>query len=351
MKAHILGYFFFIIILALSHTHTTYAQQIPSIDQDISSGNNTLEILLNTSLQGEQILLTTRPPPAEQYPHRDYDWEGDGDLPFTPSLETNKSPPQQAESCYACHYGGMFPRKGFIRKRCEDCHVVNTSTGNPNGPYLVYDLRGGDQFILRKDYDISPLIVSEHLGIRGQRKNNYSSCLDFDLETGEGTCHGISITNNKNAGGYFAFNVSPAGQFPPLSSEYLPDTGNCLFCHHQNDSTLRIAWGEPQQIDTPDQIKIHLNVTTNDDCYKCHVEGSNKPKNFHSASIYIERIEKVTDGEAEIENKTFGEAEIENKTDGEAEIENKTDAEAENFISRFVKLLIEYLRGLISRWT
>ncbi len=225
---------------------------------------------------------------AQDYPHRDYDWEGDGDVLLDLNPDLAKEPPQDFESCFACHYGGMFPKPGFKRKKCEDCHTMNVSTGAPNGPYRFYDLKGGSDFNVSDDYEV-PLVYS-HLSIQGP--SNYSSCLIYDPVTGEGVCHGISFDFKEKVGGYYAFNATET-QFPlndpyfrSYSSEHFPDSRDCLYCHNQEDNDVKLAWGSPPQIRIS-WVFNHYNATVSEDCDGCHVtEGAFI--NFHSRGIYVE---------------------------------------------------------------
>jgi hypothetical protein len=265
---------------------------------------------------------------AQQYPHRDFDWEGDGDLPFDLNITLDKMPPQELESCYACHFGGMFQTKGKVlpRKKCEDCHTINASLGRSTGPYLSYEFSSVEMFFLRPDYDLSNLQVYEHLSIRNSEIGDYSTCLSYNTITGEGVCHGISIEYGRDIG-FYAFNKSleksllKDGPYRfTFYSDNLPDTRDCKYCHDQTKTIIKKAWGDPQQINTPQQIRWHVNATSNKDCLECHFKGLDEPENFHSAGIYVERIEfEVDEG---ILNSVF----------------------------EFVSRLIEYLRRLISRW-
>ncbi len=226
------------------------------------------------------------------YVHVVYDWEGDDTIESLPAT----LPSPMTESCYGCHYGGMFPQEGFERKKCEDCHLKNESTGRPNGPYEFYDLGHGGpgraNFTLRDDYD-APLVYS-HLSSKVIPPSEFSSCLSYNPDTGEGVCHGVSNGYEEQAGGSFAFNLSKTKEFPEdepylrTNNNFLPESLDCLFCHHQSNEDVRRAWGDAEQIKISGLFR-HYNSSQNDSCYPCHVKNEIRPTSFHSPGFYVER--------------------------------------------------------------
>jgi len=228
---------------------------------------------------------------AQEYIHRDFDWEGDDDGEGLPG--------PRYESCYACHYGGMYPKEGYPRKKCQDCHAINISTGSPDGPYKEYNLDIYDNFTVRDDI-INEVIVYSHLTVSRPNSTDYSSCLTYDPETG-GSCHGVAYSGRENAGNYFAFNDTHS-KFPSnepylntMAAVNLPDTTDCIFCHEQRSDDVKKAWGNPPQIGikhsaaSGDWRKTFEKITLQE-CYECHVENIDF-KNFHSPGVYVERKE------------------------------------------------------------
>jgi hypothetical protein len=235
----------------------------------------------------------------------------------------------------------MFPKKGFLRKKCEDCHTVNKSLGAPNGPYDFFDFPE-QNFSLRKDYDLSELQVYFHLELL----NKGAGCLSYDPETGEGVCHGISIEYGENFGGFFMFNASTDRKFlkddpylRTILSDNLPDTKDCLFCHNQGDTTITTIWGNPQQIQKADPVEAHINSKANSECYECHVKGSIAPENFHSSVIYVERPKLIIEGEPL-------DATEEPISQGR---EDKDEEKTENIVFQILRGVVSFIRSLISR--
>jgi hypothetical protein len=247
--------------------------------------------------------------------HYNYDWEGDGDPLETGDI--NKWPEQQSESCYACHFGGMFFPETQPRKSCEDCHVVNLSTGRPNGPYTSYS-SGPFVYTLRSDYNQSVPLVYEHWNgsISGlfspdiKTKNMsdpvvanstlfYSTCFGWNENDGNGTCHGVSWDNRSDQ--YFAFNTS----VDPSVSQYraspyiyntpidfLPNSTNCLYCHidlaqESDNVTRRSKWGFPPTINSSDSSSRMFGAKNLSDCYFCHVENTQSPSFFHNQELTV----------------------------------------------------------------
>jgi len=222
---------------------------------------------------------------AQEYVHRNFDWEGD-DI-------NEDDPPDEFESCYACHDGGMFPLPDSKRKQCEDCHVIKGVSSNPEGPYVFYDLGYANQnYSLRPDYEgIAPVVYS-HMRFPNET-TNYISCLTYDPKTGEGVCHGVSIDQSLNSGGFFTFNSTSS--FPldapysrALPVDYYPDSKDCLFCHTQDQNSILLTWGNPLQIRVSGLIFKHFNASNSHDCLGCHYKGN--ITNFHSKGLYVERL-------------------------------------------------------------
>lgn len=211
--------------------------------------------------------------------HYEYEWWGSAREPL----------PGKFASCPACHerLGGV----SSVRKNCEDCHVPGKT-----GAFQFYEPAG----LILKDtysapkvyYHISSMSNTTHIYryqgeeiVVGDQSEKFSgsttsTCFGFNPETGEGTCHGIS--NKYPVDGYFAFNWTKdvTGRWPheyalSSSSNNLPDTKNCKYCHTQSDSTIIDAWGGPTQ--TSD----HKEATTNEDCHGCHVTGGIDLNTFH----------------------------------------------------------------------
>jgi hypothetical protein len=248
------------------------------------------------------------------YVHRDYDWEGDGDAPFG----TPKQAPQEGESCIACHQKMFGVSSTDPVKTCEDCHVVNLSTGRPNGPFTT----GPFTFTLRSDYNQSVPLVYEHWNgsISGlftpevKTKNmstgwgsttTLSTCFAWNTNDGNGTCHGVSWENRSDPDNiYFAFNRSLSDTDPSSEKnmipykygqgpiDFLPRSTNCTFCHidlgqMSDNPTRRARWGYPPTINSSNSSLQNsmYNATTLDDCYLCHVTTTQAPNFFHDQNL------------------------------------------------------------------
>jgi hypothetical protein len=199
--------------------------------------------------------------------------------PTMPTSNADEQNPQQEfESCFPCH--GEDHLAGA--KVCEDCHLPDGV-----GPYVT-----GGEFAMRPDYGTQK--VYEHyfgaddINVDNQSRGaSRSTCFSFNPVV-EGTCHGISYVHRGSVGGYFAFNENwteadrerdPYEYTAPASN--LPETADCLFCHHQDSREIVYAWGNATQID-----KGHSELA-NTKCYECHVEGAVAPLSFHSQILYI----------------------------------------------------------------
>jgi len=199
--------------------------------------------------------------------HSGFDWENDNANETIPS--------GMNESCQVCHPGSTK-----ARRICEDCH-----TAQGPGPFNLGHIN------LRSDIKSVTFKVYSHSTFPGAPKTidveaPVSSCYSFDINSSAGTCHGVSYRNRSAAGGYFAFyrTEGPDQKNSPYHWTYtvdnMPESGKCLFCHRQSDPVVRSAWGNPPELGTS-----HSNVTTNEECWDCHVEGGSKPASIHSAEL------------------------------------------------------------------
>lgn len=220
--------------------------------------------------------------------HRAFDWEGDnqveGDMP-------------EDESCPACHVRTheMISARDApdLFRKCEDCHIQG-GTG-PVSAQPGWDLRSDiDSFIPKvyAHYNGSKIIdVDSQRGVFNG--SSISSCFDYNVNTGEGTCHSVREMFSAEAGNYFAhindsekskvsglyMNPSDPYQFD-LIIDNMPDTSDCMFCHFQQNESIRLVWGGAVQ----PASEIHINVT-NTDCWNCHTRNGKKPASFHSNSM------------------------------------------------------------------
>jgi hypothetical protein len=246
------------------------------------------------------------------YVHRDYDWEGDGDAPFGTPIQA----PQEGESCIACHQKMFGVSSSDPRKTCEDCHVVNLSSGRPNGPFTT----GPFFFSLRSDYNQSVPLVYEHwngsisgLFVPDVKTRNMSSgwgstttlstCMAWNTNNGNGTCHGVSW-ENRSGSKYFAFNRSLSDSDPASEKnmipykygqgpiDFLPPSTNCTFCHIDvglvsDDPSRRERWGYAPTINSSDSSSRMFGATNLSDCYFCHVENTQVPNFFHDQELTV----------------------------------------------------------------
>jgi hypothetical protein len=209
------------------------------------------------------------------YIHVRYDWEGD-------DANEDNDPPPLYESCFACHENGVWPGPTRI---CEDCHLSGGL-----GPFREKTVEGYYNYTLRGDYG-APIVYEHYTGAEVNVPSQvvegaavtFSTCFGYDNNTGKGTCHGVPDTAPVD--GKFAFHRSRGlNQSDPYTYAVervnLPDSTNCLYCHMQDNSEIREAWGNPTQLSN------HYNSTTNSDCYSCHVEG-NVVFSFHDATVKL----------------------------------------------------------------
>jgi hypothetical protein len=217
--------------------------------------------------------------------HQEYNW-------WEPSTAVEELGPKYS-TCPACHesLGGAVAHPSF-RKNCESCHLLGRSgafefyeaanlhrISNYSAPMVYYHI------INASDSDIYYNYLTDFIEVPDQsdkfNSTIFTSCLAWNPETGEGTCHGISSENPVD--GHFAFNLPPnpsmdgPGPFRfAVEAENLPDTSDCLYCHRQSIQEIVSAWGGPSQVDTS-----HFDTTQNEQCYECHVEEDLVLTTFH----------------------------------------------------------------------
>jgi len=234
--------------------------------------------------------------------HKDFDWEGDGlsDGPGGTNI------PQEGESCFACHAEGIFPGPTRI---CEECHIE----GGYNGIYGPFDSKSGEgySYELRGDYrapgnplgipmvyqhyfDSEVTVPSQLTQFQRDFYEDYpnltaeitlSRCFGYANVNGVGSCHGVSEEySSEFLDGKFAFKQSLSlNQSDPYTfqtwTSNMPDTSDCLYCHVQEDTALRKAWGNPAQ------VILTSGSLVKETCYECHVDGGAAPESFHAASL------------------------------------------------------------------
>lgn len=246
-------------------THA-FAQEECIACHKVRHGDNRCIIChLNASIDSGKHVLKPDVPTSV---HDGFDWEGDG------ANETNL--PRNQESCPACHVN-LKEHASQIINSCEGCHV--------EGKYLE-----SSTIILRNDIiNLTPRIYSHYsnstINVPPQG-DRVSSCFGFNSSTGEGSCHGVDFNYRNRSGGYFAFNFNYS--YVAIRSDIyhwtasvdsLPETGDCTFCHKQEDDVIRKAWGNARPLPMDSS---HLDAK-NKDCFDCHVEG--QFKSFHGKEI------------------------------------------------------------------
>ena len=228
--------------------------------------------------------------------HNQFDWEDDNK--FESGLTVD-------ESCPACHVSTHEMISARVRpdlfRICEDCHLEDGI-----GPVST----SGDWNIRSDIDDFIPKIYAHYTGANSMNVkdqsgilngSSLSTCYDYNVETGEGTCHGVAKIFTNDAGGYFSLiNQSipsqVTGSYYRKSDPYqltviidnMPDTSDCMFCHYQANESIRLIWGgavEPTS-------EVHLNLSGNADCWNCHTKDGNEPINFHSNTMGEEEDEK-----------------------------------------------------------
>lgn len=215
--------------------------------------------------------------------HYSFDWEAD---------DNNESGlTGQWESCPACHSGGFY-----TTRICEDCHVINSTLGTPNGPYSEgLDLRSDILSIIPKVYNhinASSYYSGILLGIANMSGrvggDRASSCYDYNTGDGRGVCHGVGYHNRSTAANYYGHsegepvsggNASPYMWNNPIDT--LPNTSACLVCHNMTGSVNQTSWGNPPQVNASNMY----GATENADCYFCHTTDKTQPKYFHDQTV------------------------------------------------------------------
>lgn len=220
-------------------------------------------------LNGEHI----EKPFSPGFIHDSFDWEGDN--------ANEKEPYRLKESCPACH-ANMIEHTSQELNVCEDCHVE----GNIKKSKLIFVREDIDDYIpvIYSHYNGSSIDVPDQSGL-GDTK---STCFGFDAETGEGSCHGVDYIKKEDSGKYFSFNQdnytgAVINRGDPYHwnapTDQLPDSKDCIFCHIQEDMTIRKAWGNPSSLPSDSS---HIDAK-NDDCQDCHVQGNFR--SFHGNEI------------------------------------------------------------------
>lgn len=206
--------------------------------------------------------------------HDSFDWEGDN--------SNEKGPDRLNESCPVCHVS-MLEHTSPVLNVCEDCHVK--------------ELKRGKLITVRKDINnYTPRVYSHYNGSsvdvpdQSSSGKTKSSCFGYDPKTGEGSCHGVNFRKKDISGGFFAFNARnyTRGVFNRgdpyhwnAPSDVMPDSRDCVFCHIQEDTSIRKAWGNPAPLPSD---QSHINKKSSD-CIYCHVNG--KFSSFHGKEVAI----------------------------------------------------------------
>lgn len=273
---------------------TSLAKEVPdclSCHGDVRHGlqNNTFCINCHINYQIEGDEHTGDIFEMIPFVHRTFDWEGDNQI--TAGLPED-------ESCPACHVSihAMISARDApeLFRKCEDCHIiggVGPASGSP-GWNIRPDI---DNFVLKvyAHYTGSDVMdVKDQSGVFNG--TSISSCFDYNINTGEGTCHGVGEMFADEAGGYFAHvndtEVSKvSGLFNNPSDPYefdvtidsMPDTSDCMFCHYQDDESIRLIWGGARQ----PVSDVHTNLTANQECWECHTKDGREPLSFHSDTM------------------------------------------------------------------
>ena len=298
--------FIFVVAIVLTLPGISYAQEAPdclSCHGDVRHGqhNNTFCINChsNYEVSGGEHVDANMSYYMLPYVHGAFDWQGNNLV--------SRDIPMMDESCPSCHVSihSMTSARDApeLFRKCEDCHI-------PGG---LGPAAGSSGWDLRSDIDSFIPKISAHytgsdnMNVKDQAGafdgTSISSCFDYNVNTSQGTCHGVGETFSSNAGGYFSHvndtEVSKVtGLFNNPSDPYqydvvidnMPDTSNCMFCHYQENESIRFIWGGSVQ-PTSD---IHLNITVNSDCWQCHTKDGKEPVSFHSDTMGEEEKEKGT---------------------------------------------------------
>ncbi len=229
----------------------------------------------NTSFSNGKHL---QKPFSPGFMHDSFDWEGDN--------SNEKYPDRLNESCPVCHVS-MLEHTSPTLNLCEDCHVLELKRGK------LIDVRKDISNYTPRVYSHfngSPVDVPDQSSL-GKTK---STCFGYDTNTGEGSCHGVNFKFKENAGGFFAFNEhnytgNVRNRGDPYHwnapSDALPDSRDCVFCHKQEDTRIRKAWGDPRPLSAD---AAHITDKDNE-CMGCHVDGQFRSFHGKELAIKVER--------------------------------------------------------------
>ena len=233
-----------------------------------------------------------------------FDWEGDNADYITGQGQQY----QDLEGCYACHEEGdvMSSVTDANTKTCEECHYNNSA-----GPFntVNINMRSDIDSILPRVFNhvndsvnASVVITTNMTATSLSELGSPSTCFNYNNNTGEGACHGVSYDKRTAAGGYYAFNNSwiPYDVYDNNMSPYrwtqtidrLPNTTDCRICHlgaNGSVGTLMESayWGTPMNVsNTKPGISTHTKSTAlASDCWGCHVVGGGQPFDFHDMNL------------------------------------------------------------------
>jgi hypothetical protein len=201
--------------------------------------------------------------------HFGFDWYND-DYLVGPNLN---------EACISCHGNTV---NAF--RRCEDCHLENGS-GSSNTGQIRPDINDTIPRVYAHTNFSTIINVPDQSNIYPGSSSYPSTC--FSGNSTGSTCHGNPYGSKDQNGGYYATITSSYAVGAPYHStdtiDKLPNTTNCIFCHKQNDTIIRNAWGNATQI-----TEGRHNWYTGDDnsrCWRCHTTTGVAPKDFHSNTM------------------------------------------------------------------
>ncbi|MBW6518514.1 MAG: fibronectin type III domain-containing protein [ANME-2 cluster archaeon] len=236
-----------------------------------------------------------------------FDWEGDGIDSFSiyPPLLS-----QDMEGCFACHNGTVdFATMGQDidddnSRICEECHYNNSV-----GPFTInISMRSDVSDTIPRVYNHindsanATVVIRTNLTASSTSQlSSPSTCFNYNNNTGNGACHGVSYENRTDAGGYYAFNnyeisMKASTNMSPYrytqTIDHMPNTTDCRICHLGANSSVGTLvessyWGNPMNVsDTKPTIPTHININAQiGDCWACHVFGGVQPLDFHDVNI------------------------------------------------------------------
>ena|GEM_PF-1867748 len=243
-----------------------------------------------------------------------FDWEGDGIDYINNPIVGRQS--QDNEGCLACHDNNdpfdimaKVNPDGSNTVICEECHY-NSSVGVYIGPYYGTNLNSRtdiEEAIPRvfnhiNDTNATIFIKKMNGTFEGTSSslNTPSSCFSYNINTGNGSCHGVGYDKRIASGGYYAFNnlTHPADNMSAyrwtMTIDRLPNTSDCRLCHLGINETVgelvnSIYWGNPRNVSAtaPDSADAHEDpLASASDCWDCHVAGADKIFiDFHDVNI------------------------------------------------------------------